>query len=372
MAKYFCGISLNESKYSISIIDDNLNIIFMDKLELSRLSDLLKRKSITTISIDAPIIMYSKQIASIQNKAQENIRIKRRGFDNLLSTRGMLTYQDRFNVSCDVCQSMSSLYTLLNNLGFSVKKSAEAEKAIVEVYPGTSFMALGLSLANISLDESVRRKTDLLKSKGIRIKDYLKKNKKDADFEAGILMQAYTSYLYFTGECSSLGSPEEGIIAIPGKNAISRTKHQDSHKEGKAEQEMKQQPSNRPQVSEKAAQQSPARSKNIRVTTEYCGAQYLYTNVDGVIRINDLRPIKSYRPFTEIYELKCIKQVQIIMCTTDGLRKVKANLIPNLENDNIFKAADDEDKKKLDSFWGIHGDKRGYLIKFNRVDVIKA
>ncbi|HBM74115.1 MAG TPA: hypothetical protein DD429_00975, partial [Clostridiaceae bacterium] len=73
-----------------------------------------------------------------------------------------------------------------------------------------------------------------------------------------------------------------------------------------------------------------------------------------------------------IYELSSIKRVQVFMYTIDGLRKVKANFIPYSENHNIFKAAGDEDKRKLDNFWGSTKDKHGYLIKFNKVEVVKA
>ena len=116
---------------------------------------------------------------------------------------------------------------------------------------------------------------------------------------------------------------------------------------------------------------TPKFKNNSKTISEYCGAQYLYTNVDGIIRTKDLRPIKTYRPFTEIYELKRIKLAQVVVGTTDGSKRVKAKLIPCLDHSNSFKAANAEDKQKLDKFWSNQENKRGCLIKFNMVEVVK-
>lgn len=376
MAKYFSGITMNDSKFKISIIDDNLNIIFLDNLDYGRVLDLYKRKSVTVLSIDAPIMMYLKCYPEGEMANNRPIRIKKRSLDNILSSKNLFSYQDRFSIQMERLTSSINLYKGLNAMGFCIKKPGDFDKSIIESYPDTSFSALGLNLNNnIPAEEANRRKIEFLKYKGIRTKDYLKKNKKDVDIEINALCQAYTAYLYYTGEYTYLGSIEEGLLILPSKDILNKQKPlNDQQKLSKPVLSPGRQGEVRVEnILEKT--DSPITSNKLRnynVIAEYCGAQYLYTNTDGVIRINDLRPIKSYRPFTEIYEMKLIRQVQVIIGTTDGLRKVKANLIPSMENTNSFKAADDEDKKKLDSFWGNHGDKRGYLIKFNKVEVIKA
>lgn len=397
MAKYFSGISLSEGKFTISIIDDNLNIIFTDALEADKLHELLKRKSITTISIDAQVMLYAKCKKDAGNQDMNGYRLKKRSFDNLLGSRNMMTYQDRFSADEKWVNPVMKLYNQLNDLGFAFRMCCTDEKSIVESYPDTSIIAMGYRpRKDISRSDMLRRKVDLLRDRGIRIKDYLKRRLRDGDAEINTLIQAYTAYLYHAGECTAFGSCDEGILAVPGRDALNRKEHPsrfrpkpqiiDTPSNNKVKQNQNRE-TPKPnadglrglsgkkngaadrEIKPSAALQRP---KDCKVMSEYCGAQYLYTNVDGSIRINDLRPIKSYRPFTEIYEIRSIKQVQVIMCTTDGLRKVKANLIPYSENSDILRAADDEDKRKLDSFWGNHGDMRGYLIKFNKVDVIKA
>jgi hypothetical protein len=60
MAKYFCGITAGENKYTVSILDDNLNVIFIDRLELNKLAELLRRKSISIISIICFVIAVNE------------------------------------------------------------------------------------------------------------------------------------------------------------------------------------------------------------------------------------------------------------------------------------------------------------------------
>lgn len=376
MARYFSGITVNENKYKISIIDNNLNIIFLDNLELDKLTDLLRRKSVTVLSVDAPVVVYSKYAGRTDIPEQSVIKIKKRSFENELISKNLLSYQDRYNISRNKLECFTRLYDTLCKLGFKVKKSPEGEKSIIESYPDNAFSVMGLS-CNVKspLDEILRKKIEFLKYKGIRVKDYLKRNKKDTDIEINTLCQAYVAYLYFSGECTTMGSDDEGLLVIPTKNIPRMQKPlAESPKDIRPAVVQNRVQDSKPNFNTSKPENSgqPGRLKGGVVTAEYCGAQYLYTNTDGIIRINELRPIKSYRPFTEIYEMRSIRQVQVIIGTTDGLRKVKANLIPNLENSNSFKAADDEDKRKLDSFWGNHGDKRGYLIKFNKVEVVKA
>lgn len=373
MAKYFSGIVMSRDKCNISIIDDNLNVIFMDRLEVGKLIDLLKRKSVTVISLDFPLALYLKN-NSIINKMSETLSFKKRTFDNLLSSKNLLTYNDRFNISKESLSKIVDLSRQLGRLGFAVRKAGETEKSIIEAYPDTSFNVLGCAhFSNIREDELLRKRIDVLKGRGMRIKDYLKRVKCDSCTEINSLCQAYISYLYHKGETTSLGTPEEGLLVLPSKNMQSKFKIMREHsRESTAPNRNESKP-----VREIVRPASSAGSMNkiklnAKVIEEYCGAQYLYTNSDGVIRINELRPIKSYRPFTEIYEINHIKLVQVTIGTTDGLRRVKANLIPSRENLNSFRAAEEEDKKKLDSFWGNHGDRRGYIIKFNRVEVIKA
>ncbi|KPU44059.1 hypothetical protein OXPF_22250 [Oxobacter pfennigii] len=408
MAKYFSGITVNGNKYSICIIDDNLNVIFMDNLEIDKLADLLKRKSVTALSVDFPGLIYQKNDKLSLNKDSYKITLKKRAFDNTISLKSLYTYQDKFTPDKEYFNSALDLINKLNKLGFSFNNQNEGDKPIIESYPDSSFYALGLAVNNPSSEDIIKRKYDILKNKGMRIKDFFNKNMKDYDAEINVLCQAYTSYLYFNNEFSSIGSDSEGHVVIPGKDSISRTNgikefnkisasdnrnnenkfHRSGEKNdhsangnGRAKNNgrvisSKVYSENGNSAESKAVADKPIAETKLsfdgKAVAEYCGAQYLYTNVDGIIRINDLRPIKSYRPFTEIYEMRHIKQVQVVIGTTDGLRKVKANLIPNYENSNSFKAAEDEDKKKLDNFWGNHGDKRGYLIKFNKVEVIKA
>lgn len=376
MAKYFSGITVNDKKYTISIIDDNLNIIFLDNLEIDKLIDLLKRKSVSSLSVNAPLALYLKYYQLKDKNKNINVKIQKRPLDNIINSRNLLTYGSSFTPDTDTFQSSLKLYQELNNLGFCIRKPREVEKSIIESYPDTSFLALGCNYDISSpCDETFKKKIEFLKYKGIRIKDYLKRSKKDMDIEINTLCQAFIAYLYYTGDSTCLGSQEDGILILPTKDLLDKIKpigEQPRKLKFNISVESKQEP-RKTYVMDKAVTHGPINKfKNYNVIAEYCGAQYLYTNLDGVIRINDLRPIKSYRPFTEIYEMKYIKLVQVIIGTTDGLRRVKANLIPNTENSNSFKAADDEDKKKLDSFWGNTGDKRGYLIKFNKVEVIKA
>lgn len=376
MAKYFSGITLNGNKYKISIIDDNLNIIFLDNLEFDKLIDLLKRKSVSVISVDAPLAVYAKCSQISDNTGSRIVKIKRRSFESNLISNNLLTFHDRYNVGREKLESLVGLYRELNKLGFSIKKTGETEKAIIESYADTSLSVLGFASGPKGpSDEIIKRKIEFLKSKGIRIKDYLKRNKKDIEIEINTLYQAYASFLYNKGECTCFGSEEEGLLVLPSKNIQVNMKPAPSlQKVGRPAAILNKQPDLKPQSEAVKLENNNIvnKQKSGNVIAEYCGAQYLYTNTDGNIRISDLRPIKSYRPFTEIYEVRHIRQVQVIIGTTDGLRKVKANLIPSLENSNNLRAADDEDKRKLDSFWGNNGDKRGYLIKFNRVEVVKA
>jgi len=376
MAKYFSGITINGNKYGISIIDDNLNIIFMDNLEADRLIELLKRKTVTTISIDFPLALYLKNLNN-SDQNFEKLSIKKRSFDSFINSRQLFTYSNRFNLNKHCLKALMDLSRQLVKLGFSIKGPEDPDKSIIESYPETSFLALGYTQdSNMSQEDVFKKKQEILKSKGIRLKDYLKKGKKDISIELNTLCQAYTAYLYHSGDKTCFGNAEEGILVIPAKDALGKTRsHREVQKEAKQNNLNIKQPQSRTaniQNSPSLSSGVPARTYSCnKIISEYCGAQYLYTNTDGVIRISELRPIKSYRPFTEIYEIKQIKQVQVIIGTTDGLRKVKANLIPNTENTNSFKAAEEEDKKKLDSFWGNHGDKKGYLIKFNKVEVVK-
>jgi hypothetical protein len=384
MSKYFSGISFNEGKYTISIINDNLNIIFMDTLEFNELCELLKRKTITTISIDAPIMLYMKNRNTGKNEGMDNLKLEKRDFDNILSSRNMFTYQERFNIDKEYVSSIIKLYDQLCNMGFSYKNSPSDDKSIIESYPDTSVIAMGWNIGkDISQNDTLRKKVEILKKRNIRIKRYLKKSVKDSMAEINTLIQAYTSHLYHANGCKVLGSLDEGILALPGIEGLNRKESGyrivQKYKSFSSSLSGKSSPSEGRDSKETdfadkkpSASAAPSRAKNDRVMTEYCGAQYLYDNIDGSIRINDLRPIKSYGPFTEIYELNSIKRVQVFMYTIDGLRKVKANFIPYSENHNIFKAADDEDKRKLDNFWGSNKDKHGYLIKFNKVEVIKA
>jgi len=376
MAKYFSGITVNDKKYTISIIDDNLNIIFLDNMEIDKLIDLLKRKSVSSLSVNAPLALYLKYNQLKGNDKNMSVKIQMRPLDNIINSRNLLTYSSSFTPDTNTFESSVRLYRELNNLGFCIRNPREVEKSIIESYPDTSFLALGCNYDRSSpCDETFKKKVEFLKYKGIRIKDYLKRSKKDMDIEINTICQAFIAYLYHTGDSTCLGSKEDGILILPTKDILDKIKpigEQPRKLKFNASIESKQEP-RKTYVMDKAVTHGPvSKLKNYTVIAEYCGAQYLYTNLDGVIRINDLRPIKSYRPFTEIYEMKYIKLVQVIIGTTDGLRRVKANLIPNSENSNSFKAADDEDKKKLDSFWGNNGDKRGYLIKFNKVEVIKA
>jgi len=378
MAKYFSGINTNGDKYTISIIDDSLNIIFMDNLDLERLVDLLKRKSVAIISIDAPLALYLKHSNLKDAPDADKLIIKKRAFDSMLGTKNLFTYSDRFSISKEKLMQLVELLTQLNKLGFSFKKPGETDRCIIEAYPDVSFHSFSCALNfNISQDEFIKRKIDTLKNRGLRVKDYLKKNTCGA--EVNTLCQAYTAYLYQQGECTCLGNAYEGLLVIPSKvmavnkkvvpNDIRKGLHINAPVAEQPESKIVHY-TNRPEPQTAVFNKTSRFSS--KVTAMYCGAQYLYTNVDGIIRINDLRPIKSYRPFTEMFEIKYIRLVQVIIGTTDGLRRVKANLIPNFENSNIFKAAEEEDKKKLDSFWGNQGDKRGYLIKFNKVEIIEV
>lgn len=375
MAKYFSGIIVNDKKCTISIVDDNLNIIFLDNLENDKLIDLLKRKSVAILSINLPLALYLKH-SQFSNIDDTNIiKFRKRTFDNIVDSRNLSTYNQYFSTNTELIESMVMLYTQLNKLGFDIRKPWETEKSIIEAYPETSFSALGCNLGtNIYSEEIFKKKIEFLKYKGIRIKDYLKKGRKNMDCEVNSLCQAFTAYLYYTGESTCLGSAEEGILVLPTKDILDKFKPMNEQKKISPNNIISKQPDSRKTfvLNKTINPVMVNKTKSFNVIAEYCGAQYLYTNVDGIIRINDLRPIKSYRPFTEIYEMKYIKLVQVIIGTTDGLRKVKANLIPNSENSDSFKAAEDEDKRKLDSFWGNHGDKRGYLIRFNKVEVIQA
>lgn len=366
MARYFSGITLSRDKYAISIIDDNLNIIFMDRLEIDKLIDLLKKKSVTVVSVDAPLALYLRYSRTIHdNESNTPINIKKRYFDCTLASRRLFTYNDRFNdVNKESIKMFLELLNQLNKLGFSIRRPEEKEKAIIESHMDTSLALLGYSHSFKTFDEeSLRKKIEALRNKGLRMKDYFRRNLKDCNFGINTLCQAYTSYVYYSGEVTCFGNPEQGLLVIPGKlpaEKSSPVKAADKIYRHENRPENSQSPSSRIKLG------------GANVMTEYCGAQYLYTNTDGVIRVNDLRPIKSYRPFTEIYEIKYIKSVQVTINTTDGLRKVKANLIPSFESISSFRAAEEEDKRKLDSFWGNNGDKRGYLIRFNKVEIVKA
>lgn len=374
MAKYFSGIVMNKDKCNISIIDDNLNVIFMDNLEVGKLIDLLKRKSVTVISLDFPLALYLKHSNSISNKAPETLSFRKRSFDNMLGSKNLLTYNDRFSISRECLNTIMDLSRQLDKLGFAVRKIGETEKSIIESYPDTSFTILGCTnISSIREDESLKRKIDALRSRGMRIKDFLKKGRCDSSTEINSLCQAYMAYLYHAGETTSLGALEEGILVLPSKGIQGKLRVMREFPREKTIPDRNENKSARDIIKPVSPAGPISKVKlNAKVIAEYCGAQYLYTNSDGVIRVNELRPIKSYRPFTEIYEINHIKLVQVTIGTTDGLRRVKANLIPNGENQNSFRAAEEEDKKKLDSFWGNHGDRRGYIIKFNKVEVIKA
>jgi len=378
MAKYFSGITVNENKYCISIIDDNLNIIFTDSLLIDRLVDLLKRKSVTVMSVDAPLALYEKNAHLLDKCDSERITFKKRTIENVLSSKKLFTYNCRFQIDKNTLKYYIELNKRINDLGFNIKEQGDTERAIIESYPEASFIALGCQYKHSTPKEDIIRiKLDFLKSKGMRIKDYMRRMKKYSEAEINTLCQAYTAYSYFTGDASCMCVPGKGLLVIPSKNILGRVKFynklEKSHKQSSLNPKEGEHNSknNGLKFGGRLKHDNKAKANNTAIV-EYCGAQYLYTNTDGVIRISDLRPIKSYRPFTEIYELKRIKLVQVIINTTDGLRKVKANLIPNFENSNCFKAAGEEDKQKLDDFWGSRGDKRGYLIKFNRVEVVKS
>ena len=374
MAKYFSGITLNGNKYTISIIDDNLNVIFMDNLEFEGLVDLLKRKSVAVVSIDAPLALYLKYSKSTDNRNTDTVIIKKRSLDSIVNSKNLFTYSDKFTVNKDTLESLVKLLDYLNKLGFSIRKSREVEKSIIETYPDTSFLVLGCN--NISTSDDIYKlKIDFLRNKGLRLKDYMKRNKKDACIEINTLCQAYTAFLYYTGESTCLGSPEEGLLVIPSKNILSNVQAVKVVQKKIIPTIPNVRVADNKNIIQNKTVYPPTPQNKIKggtVIAEYCGAQYLYTNTDGIIRINELRPIKSYGPFTDIYEIKYIKLVQVVIGTTDGLKRVKANFIPTLENSNSFKAADEEDKKRLDNFWANTADKRGYLIKFNKVEVIKA
>ena len=98
MAKYFSGITLNRGKYTVSILDDNLNIIFLDRLDLNNLVDLFKRKNVSVVSMDYPTLLYKKLLG--QNEILTNneglISINKRDADNSLSAKNMFLYGDRF------------------------------------------------------------------------------------------------------------------------------------------------------------------------------------------------------------------------------------------------------------------------------------
>jgi hypothetical protein len=273
-------------------------------------------------------------------------------------SKNLFTYRDRFNISFQKLELVNDLVKQINKLGYCIKKPGEIEKSIIESYPDTSFAALGFSFSkNSSPFNTAKQKIEFLRIMNMRINN-IHKNNISID-TADSLCQAYTSLLYSRGSISCAGNKEDGLLVIPVNGALNGNNAETLRKPNK--------------ISEKfPSQVKSSINMGNSVTEEYCGAQYLYTNTDGIIRIDDLRPIKSYRPFTEIYEMGRIKHVQVTIGTTDGLRKVKANLIPNMGNRNCFRAANEEDKKKLDSFWGSNGDKRGYLIKFIRVEVVKA
>ncbi|HBM74116.1 MAG TPA: hypothetical protein DD429_00980, partial [Clostridiaceae bacterium] len=289
MSKYFSGISFNEGKYTISIINDNLNIIFMDTLEFNELCELLKRKTITTISIDAPIMLYIK-IKNINKKEDmDNFKLEKRDFDNLLSSRNMFTYQERFNMDTEYVGSIIKLYDQLCNMGFSYKNSPSDDKSIIESYPDTSVIAMGWNIGkDISPNDILRKKVDILKKRNIRIKRYLKKNINDSMVEINTLIQAYTSHLYHANGCKVLGSLDEGIFALPGNEEVNRKENSyrivQKYKSFSSSLSGKSSPlgdrdSKETDPVDKKPTAPAARIKNDRVMTEYCGAQYLYDNI---------------------------------------------------------------------------------------------
>ena len=359
MRKYYCGIKLLKDRYAAAVIDDNLNILFADILQAEGLIEMLRKKDISIISIDAPAALYIKY-HNLQSDAGKVISLRRRSFENIISNKNLFTYRDRFNITPEKLVSVQALVNSLNKLGFSIREAGNTNKALIESYPDTSFLALGfLPDKGPGCPYISDQKEKYLRNKGIRMDYAFKGTKTISGNTIDSICQAYTSYMYDTGNASCIGSPGEGVLVIPVREIF---------KEHQANTIKR---NSFPTVKKKEPKAPACSFRESDVITEYCGAQYLYTNTDGIIRVDELRPIKSYKPFIEIYQMKYIKLVQVTIGTTDGLNRVKATFIPSDSSYKSFKVANDEDRKMLDHFLGIHGGNRGYLIKFNKVEVVK-
>lgn len=367
MSKYFCGIITSEEKYVVSIIDESLNLIFSDVLDTDKLAELLKRKNVSIISIDEPLVMYSIQANMPDDNSGDIVNFRKRSSEALLSSMNLFTYGDRFSISKKIAITFSKLMKTLNGLGFFVNGSSKVEKSIIESYPDTTFLSCGCTY-NIAAgcDEILKAKIQILRNKGVRMSSILRRSGNLSISQVDSICQAYSACMYYSGKAKSLGSVNEGYVVIPENINIPP-----GRAAGPTQKNISRATAQRETAKTRSQMDMGGKMEGNIVTCEYCGAQYLYTNTDGNIRINELRPIKSYNPFTEIYDAKYIKLVQVIIGTTDGLRKIKANLIPIGNNSNILKAADEESREKLSGFWGSTGDRKGYLIKFNRVDIVK-
>lgn len=363
MSKYFCGLKTSDGKYNVSIIDERLDLIFNGEEDTDKLVKLLKMKNASVISVDQPLMMYAAQSGLNDAQRQGPVNFGMRRSETLLSSLNFFTYKDRFRISKDTVIGYAQLTKFLQELGFSAGSECKNKKPLIESYPDTSFLSFGCAYkAGDDPAEIVNAKIQTLTGKGIRMNRILRRGRSLSSNQADSVCQAYSAYMYHTGRVRSFGSAAEGYVIVPqnisnplngGRKMTSRAASTDEASVPRIQQNGK------------------ARDAANKQVCRYCGAQYLYTNTDGVIRINELRPIKSYDAFGEIYDIKYIKLVQVIIATTDGLKRIKANLKPNANNSNVLRAADEESSRRMSDFWNRTGGRKGYLIKFNRVELVK-
>lgn len=376
MAKYFCGISSINDFFNVSIIDENLNIIFIDKLTFKSIEELLYKKSISVITIDKPIVLYNKyvkQANDLNDKVFDDIfKIKKRIIDNSNITDSLIP-KELFLFNKEKIDILLNIFEVLKKQGFNFSNTQNKEKIILESYPN-------LICKNSTVDKLEQKKEFILNS-SMRI-THLFKNKNMNEYEINSLYLAYCSYLFFNDKCKISGSRDDGIVVFPNtlfdrkRTIYNISSNRTSNIKKTTVKKVKTNindflpndellnTSNITSNDTKPYDKQNNRISNLTVT-EYCGAQYLYSKNDNLINIDDLRPIKSYSPLRELYDVKRIKNAELIINTTDGLKKVKANFV--LSSNNCFRTAEEEDKIKMQNFLDNCNDRKLFIIKFNKI-----
>ena len=349
---YFIGIDVHLSRFTAACLDENLKTIFINDFSLGELIEKLGSINPQIIAVDAPLglnigLMDDEHYRSKLKLKSDKHRNKKVS-EYELTRRGISLYSSPKDVE-GVSGWKSwmgtglQLFERLKQMGFvHINENTVCVKGLVEVFPHACFTThAGKLLENKSTETGLQERVQVLDTVGIgEIRKYLTGSKHIISDKLDAVVAAYTAYTVWKGLASFVGDSEEGCIALPVKTV------KDKYSRGQGFSDLRDKTPCEP--GEREELNSPT---------------YTYKNVDAVVWLKYFVPVGNSPLIYEIINLRDNPGMKITLKIQSQQGEVIDANFEAMKNRVDGIKVVQEDRGKLKSFWGSHGDKNDYMIE---------